>query len=238
MNNKSNANITDLTSIGREFIVCLNCDPGSIANLAAMVADTAFTFYQRIPFMKLQKYLEGVRRTESDLEATCRLSSKLFSDPHKCIDNALRIIKYVTDTDTEKKIDYLVYAARAMLLGLISVPEMFRIYQAIDDTLPEDLEYLSEIVGKSETYKGNIQVQALERSGLMITSEVNPNVDIEEQEHIISTLGYLVDEYAVSFDNNDRQEWYKKHCVQYRRNIDLNLRTMSNQEIDNLLNDA
>ena len=238
MDNTNNANLTDLISIGNEFIGCVKHDPTSIINLTARTTDTALTFCQRIPFIKLQKYLKGAKAAEDDPGAACKLSDQLFSDPDKSVDNALRMIKYVTDTDTEKKLDYLVNATRALLLGFISVPEMIRIYQAINDTMPEDLEYLSEIIVKGETHKGNIQIQALERSGLMILSEVNPNVDIEYQEHAISRLGFMVDEYAISFNDDGRQRWYKDHMQKRDRNLSLPFEDLTEEDVRDIVNKA
>ena len=142
----------------------------------------------------------------------------------------------VTSADTEKKIDYLIDATRSMLLGLIDTNEMFRIFRAIVDSLPEDLDYFSSIIEKSGPFTGNIQILALERSGLMISAGIDANADVEAQQYHITTLGFMVDRYALSPSNEKRWKWY----VNMENSLDRKFMgpiSISNEEIKALFNE-
>lgn len=179
--------------------------------------------------------MDGVKRVE-DLGNSCKIADKLFSDPKRKNDNAMRIYKMVTSSDTEKKIDYLIDATRSMLLGLIDTDEMFRIFRAIVDSLPEDLDYLSSIVEKSGPFIGDIQILALERSGLMISAGIDANADIEKQQYHITTLGFMVDRYALSLSNEERWKWYTNKANADNRKF-MGPVSISNEEIEALFNE-
>lgn len=200
---------TNFTTEIATVIGCCKRDPVSIASLAARAVDNAYTFIQRLPFIKLKKYFDDVANAEDDLGAACRLSDKIFSDPKKATDNALRIIKYVTDLEESKKFKWFNNTTRALLLECIDQDTFFRIFKAIDDTMADDLEYLAFIIEKNDVFKGNVQIQALAQNGLMISAGVDANVGIEDQDYAVTRLGYLVDQYAISFGNDARQLWYK-----------------------------
>lgn len=118
----------------------------------------------------MKRYLAGVKNVEDNYENDVSLSSKLYASPHIRNENAFRVYKMVTESETEKKIDKLVDVTRSFLLGLIDTESLFRIFRAIISTLPENLEYLKEIVETTGEIRGNINIHALERSGLVILS--------------------------------------------------------------------
>ena len=183
-------------------------DTVKILELSKIVKDSSLSYIQKIPFNKLAKYMDGIKRVEENIGDGCRLSDKLFGDQKSKNDNALRLLKYVTEADTEKKIEYLVNTTRSFLLGRINVGEMFRVFNAIVYTLPEDLHYLTTIIEKEGPFIGNIQIHALNRNGLVISAGVYADYDIEKQKYHISELGYMVDQNSLSMDNDDRQRWY------------------------------
>ena len=84
------------------------------------------------------------------------MSNKLFGDEKTRRDNGFRVYKYVTETENDKKIDLLVDTTRAFLMNCIDLSTFFRIYKAIIETLPEDLDYLKEIT--RERLKNNTEI--------------------------------------------------------------------------------
>ena len=191
------------------LIDAIALNPIAIGKIVALLSDKTFTAVQKIPYMQLKHYIDGVKNAEEHLADGCKLADKLFSDSTKRNENAMRVYKIVTSADTEKKIDFLVEATRSMLLGLIDPEMMFRIFRAIVETLPEDLEYLSSIVEKEGPFKGDIRVHALVRSGLMISAGIDSGADIEKQDYEVSTLGYFVDQFVLSLNDESRWNWYK-----------------------------
>lgn len=235
MNDKSETNASKLYDIVDIIIGVAKHDPLSIAKIAAFLSDKAYTEIQKIPYLQIKKYLDGVKRIE-ELGNSCKIADKLFSDPKRKNDNAMRVYKMVTSTDTEKKIDYLIDATRSMLLGLIDTDAMFRIFRAIVDSLPEDLDYLTSIIEKDGPFTGNIQVLALERSGLMISAGIDANADIEKQQYHITTLGFMVDRYALSLSNEERWKWYNNRANADNRKFMGPVPT-SNEEIEAMFNE-
>ena len=102
-------------------------------------------------------------------------------------------------------------------MGSIDNTNYFRIMKAISETLSEDLEYLVENVTTSKVIKGNMQILALERSGLAIQAGIDANESIESQGYAISSLGRMVDRYAISLESEERQRFYKQKRFQYRQ---------------------
>ena len=216
------------------LIAAIARDPKAIVKIMTILSDKSFTAIQKIPYVQMQKYLVGVKKVEDGLGAACKLSERLFSDPRKRGDNALRVYKMVTATDTEKKIGYLVDSTRALLLDSIDVEMLFRIYRAIVESMPEDLFYLSNLVEKEGPFKGNIRIHALSRVGLMISAGVDGEADVEEQEYMVSSLGFAVDRYALSFNNVERQNWYNNRGDQKERKFDAPT-VASNEEVQKVI---
>lgn len=235
MNDKNETNASKLYDIVDIIIGVAKHDPLSVAKIAAFLSDKTYTEIQKIPYLQIKKYLDGVKRIE-ELGNSCKIADRLFSDPKRKNDNAMRVYRMVTSTDTEKKIDYLIGATRSMLLGLIDTEEMFRIFRAIVDSLPEDLDYLSSIVEKSGPFTGNIQILALERSGLMISAGIDANADVEEQQYHITTLGFMVDRYALSLLNEERWKWYNNKANADNRKF-MGPVPISNEEIEAMFNE-
>lgn len=235
MNDGNITNASELYDIVETIIGVATHNPLSVAKVAAFLSDKTYTAIQKIPYLQIKKYLDGVKRVE-ELGNSCKIGDKLFSDPKKKNENAMRIYKMVTSTDTEKKIDYLIDATRSMLLGLIDTDEMFRIFRAIVDSLPEDLDYLSSIVEKSGPFIGDIRILALEHSGLMISAGIDANADIEKQQYHITTLGFMVDRYALSLSNEERRKWYTNMANADNRKF-IGPVSISNEKIEAMFNE-
>ncbi len=222
----------------KSIVLALSLDPIGIAELTAILVDKSYTAIQRIPYTQMKRYIDGVKKVEDDLGGACKLSDKLFSDPDKREDNAMRVYKMVTSTETTKKIDYMINATRSMLLGLIDVEMMFRIFQAINETLPEDLVFLSNLIEQEGPFAGNIRIHALSRAGLMITAGIDSNADVEEQGYHISSLGYMVDKYSLSLNDEDRWKWHnsKNKFTNNRKFIGSSF--SNEEEVKEMLNSA
>lgn len=144
---------------------------------------------EAIYWNKFKMFVEGVKKIEDDLEQGVRLSSKLFDDPKNRKQNGMRLLGYVDRADSEQKITYYINSTRSLLMGNINNTEYFRIMRAISETMSEDLECLAENATTSEVVKGNIQILALERSGLVLQAGFDANESIETQEYLVSDLG-------------------------------------------------
>lgn len=227
---------SDINNLVQTTIKCLMRDPTAIADVAAITTDKLYTAFQKIPFNKFLLYLSGVKKAEDDLGEACAVSDKLFDDEKKRIENAERIVEYVTRMDTDSKIGHMVNASRSLIIGNLSTADFFRICKALGDTLTEDLEYLSSIIEKRPPFKGNTQIIALAQNGMMITAGIDANRGIEEQNYGVTDFGYMIDQWALSLDNDERQKWYRQNK---RSKLNLNgPRPMSEEEISNILKES
>ena len=144
------------------------------------------------------------------------MSNKLFGDEKTRRDNGFRVYKYVTEAENDKKIDLLVDTTRAFLMNCIDLSTFFRIYKAIIETLPEDLDYLKEITrerlkNNTEIFQGNTEILALNRNGMVIIAGIDGNKGVEEQDYTILSFGYMVDRYTLSFNDDEKQKLYEKY---------------------------
>lgn len=227
-----NSNI-DYKEVIDNAIGTMMLDLVSAKKLMEFIKSMPILIREAIYWNKFYMFVKGIKRVEDDLGKSIRLSNKLFDNPKNRKRNGMRLLAYVDKADSEEKINYYINATRSLLMGSIDNGEYFRIIKAIVETLNEDLEYLSKIAINSNVIKGNIQILALEQSGLVLQAGIDANESIETQNYTISTLGRMVDEYAISLENEERQKFYKKEMEQCT--LEVELHTISNDEIDNAL---
>lgn len=231
--------ISDETQdIGKELlentIGALTADPVACKNLVQYVIQFPISLREQYFWNKFYRFLNGVY---TPLEKTVALSNRLFDDEKNRRRNAMRIVEVIGKVETEDSLQFVINATKSVLLGLISTTDYFRIIKAITDTLLEDLLFLSENITKNSRFKGNTQVIALERSGLMIMAGIDANEDVESQSYVFTTFGKLVDQYALSFENEERFRWYKKE-LEAETLFDNGMQELSSDDIDNLFDKA
>lgn len=205
--------VSEAFSLTNMVIGCFNQEAASWLELDNLLLDKAIDLVAGIPLRKFKKYLEGEKKVEEELGGSIHLSDKLFGNKKKAEENGMRIYELVTSVDSSRKIDYFVNATRAFLLDAIDKMTFFRVFNAINSTQIEDLEFLKNNALKGETFYGGIQIIALASSGLMILTDEDYNRGAEEQGYNVSTLGHMVDCFALSFDDDDRIKWYKTHGI-------------------------
>lgn len=220
----------------REFldnlIGALNRDPVAIKNLNIQIINAPTLIRDTLYWYKFKLFSEGIKKAEDDLEKSVKLSNKLFGNAKDKQQNGMRLLEYIDRADSEQKIDYYVNATRSLLMALINNEEYFRIMKAISETLNEDLEYLSKIEINSNPIKGNIQLLALERSGLVLQAGMDANEGIESQNYVVSSLGRMVDRYAISLGKENRQSLYNKEVKQ--KKLEVTPLEITKEEIDEI----
>jgi len=210
----------------------LMLDPVAAKNLASIIGKMPILIKDAIYWNKFYMFIMGVKKIEDDLGQSVKLSSKLFDNPKNRKQNGMRLLGYVDRADSEQKINYYINATRSLLMGSIDNTNYFRIMKAISETLSEDLEYLVENVTTSKVIKGNMQILALERSGLAIQAGIDANEGIESQGYAISSLGRMVDRYAISLESEERQRFYKQKSKKH--NMEVDLPTASAEDVQKL----
>lgn len=206
----------DISAIGEEMldnmIGMLMLDPIAYKKFAKQIAKMPFLIKDACYWSKFHLFVTGVKSAEKELGKGVKLSNKLFNTSKNKRQNGMRLLGYIDKADSEQKINYYVNATKSLLLGLIDNTGYFRIMKALMETLNEDLEYLADIAIKEDVYRGNMQLLALERSGLVLQAVFDANESVENQSYVISSLGKYVDRFAVSFEDEERQKFYKMSC--------------------------
>ena len=223
----------NFTELIDNAIGMLTLDPVAIKNLTTQMVKMPIIIRDAIYWSKFYMFILGINKIQEDLGGSIKLSNILFDNSKNREQNGMRLLGYIDKADSKQKVNYYINSTKSLLMGNISNTDYFRIMKAVSETLNEDLEYLAEIVENKNVIKGNIQLLALERSGLVIQARIDTNENIETQYYAVSNLGRMVDNYAISLDNDDRQNYYKNEAEQYK--LEVGFPTMSKEEIYKLL---
>lgn len=213
----------------------LMLDPVATKNFTVQIAKMPIMIRDAIYWNKFYMFVTGINKIQDDLGSSIKLSNKLFGDSKSKEQNGMRLLGYIDKADSKQKVDYYINATRSLLMGNIDNTDYFRIMKVVSETLNEDLEYLAEIAENTSVIRGNIQLLALERSGLVIQAGIDANESIETQNYSVSNFGRMVDHYAISLEDDNRQNYYKNEVVQHKLEVDLP--TISNEDIEKLLDE-
>ena len=159
-------------------------------------------------YKKFDKFYKAIYN--SDLTDSVQYCSQLFGDASTAHENAFRLIQYIDKAESLKIIDYIINVSRAVGVQLITARDYYRIVRAIVNSFPDDLSYFQSIAISEEPQLGDIRVLSLAQSGLMISSSIAVGRPINEQGYSVTELGMLVDRYALSFEDKDRQNKWKQ----------------------------
>ena len=187
--------INNISNIIDSLITILFADKAEVIKLIKDFAKTPCIMKEVFYWNKFYMFLSGIKQIEENIDESRKLKEVICDDTSKKSQNAVRLLEYIDKADSEKKIDDYIQITKNLLCGYINQVEYFRIMKAVLETLDEDLQYLTEISKDEASYKGSIQMLALERSGLVIRLGIDGNENIEEQDYVISSLGKMVSKY-------------------------------------------
>lgn len=214
MGNKlSNESMNELKKYGGESLdtlvhALLGGELTAITRAFSLAKDAPFFVSNAVFMVKYEKLLPEIYYDSSDMII---ISNKLFGeDSEERINNAIRTITLVDKIDTMTKIDYLLNANRSFSNGCITREQLFRIANALANTLSEDLEYLKKHA-LDEDLTGNVNVQALANIGAVIIAEIDANADVEKQTYVVIKFGQILDKYALSVMDDERQGDYREN---------------------------
>ncbi|MBR0289392.1 MAG: hypothetical protein IJQ82_10465, partial [Selenomonadaceae bacterium] len=162
------------------------------------ISKGALSLPDKLFYLKLKKFLSGVNFTDED----GAIMSAWIAENSTEGDNALRLVSYIDNAKSLRKVEYLANATRCALSYGLRIEFYFRICSAIDMTTEEDLKFLADNINKNydKTFKQNYITQKLYSAGLM---EV-VNTIYDNGKHKFNSLARLVDVCAVSFADDSR----------------------------------
>lgn len=230
-NEKLKSDIVETTGL---FVNTLCGDVVSACQLVNKILETSLNFRDKILMRNFFNYILNI---DQSLEKGVKLLVKLFPNDEKGKKNAEKILLILDRIDNEEKLKYIANATRSCMYQDITVEEFFRIVKIIDNSYFYDLLFLSDNITKKSLFKGNITVHALANSGLMMQCGIDCNDSIENQNYAFTKLGMLVDKYALSYDNEDRQRFYLKEQPKITFKMENIIETVSEKDIDALFDD-
>lgn len=171
---------------------------------------------------KFAYFLKTIR--EKDLGASVKYSEQFFGDKEKAKENIMLLVQYIDKAETLTIIDYMVNASRAAGNQLITEQEYYRILWALTNTFPSDLHYFRTMAIGEEPIPGNTKIIGLAQSGLMITAGMDGKKTPEDQDYVVTKFGKLVDMYALSLDEEERYQKWKKQGEQADKNFSIGIK--------------
>lgn len=221
------------TDIVENAIGALGADPIACKNLGQLIIKSPFSLRDQFFWNRFYNFLRGIYLDPGDAVI---LSDKLFGNDKNKRRNGMRLFEYIGKIDTEDTLQFMINATRSLLLSLITVTDYFRIVKAVTESLYEDLVFLSEHIIEDTEFTGNIQILALSRTGLMIEAGIDANSDVENQKYVFTTLGKMVDQYAISIDNEERYKWHDRSNKNTRMYDigDIGMEAITTDEINKL----
>lgn len=207
----------------------LSFNPLASGKALCDLVKTGISIREEIFFEKFYLFLAGVGSSKEEAK---EFIDKLFSDEQSKKENGIRLISYIDRSETERNIQFLVNASKSLIRGWISKEDYFRIARAISETMYEDLIFLSEHIMDNNTQIGSSQVLALYRAGLMVSAGIDGNADAESQPYAFSSLGSMVDQFAISYGDEDRFQWHCKNDG--KTEFDMGIKEASSEEIFSL----
>lgn len=232
LNNESlKSDVIETTTL---FVDTLCGNVISVGKLIKKITDTILNYRDKI---LMRNFLEYIFSVDKSLEHGVNLLVKLFPEDEKGRKNAEKIVLILDRIDNEDKIKYIANATASCIYGRISVSDFFRIVKIIDNSYFYDLVFLSENITKKTTFKGNITIHALTNLGLMIQCGIDCNEDIEKQDYAFTELGFLVDRYALSYDNEERQKFYTNYYSATKFKLENVIEPISSADIKKLFDE-
>ena len=88
----------------------------------------------------------------------------------------------------------------------------------------------------TDLIKGNTRILALSHSGMVIQAGIDANESIEKQDYAVTEFGRMVDCYAISLENDERQQYYRKNQSE-THTFGLGIKPVSEEKIKALFDD-
>lgn len=186
-------NMADLASLCYDAVTG---NPFALAQIMTKVAGTCFLIPNALFVTKLTGFLNGVELSEKDRE---KMRKKLGPDGSS--EYAHRLVELINQCESERKVKYLSNATRALIDDCIDRQLYFRVCNVVTQLIEEDLVFLRDHVLEGDrTYPYSIEVQSLASMGLMLQrARADASLD-----YTFTSLAKQVDQYTVSFGDNER----------------------------------
>ena len=182
----------ETTDFLADTIDALLGNPVSAGKVIIALAKTPFLFREKMLWVKLEQFLNGVYESDDDRAKLCAW----LVDGSSNNDYSKRLIECIDRAETSQKVQYLINATRCLLAGFVNRTTYFRICRAISGTIDEDLLFLRDHIHE-DNLKYDNAIQGLLISGLVTFSVIGG----EETLYSFTPLAKLVDQFAVSYDD-------------------------------------
>lgn len=173
-------------------------DKISEAQLSVKIGKAVLSLPDEIFYLKLEKFLNGVCLKDNE---RAQMRAWIAENGNE-EENGLRLISYINNAESLKKVEYFSNATRCALNYNLELELYFRICNAIDMSVEEDLRFLADNIPKNynKPFAQNYYTQKLYAAGLMnFISGLSAHA-----QHKFNNLAELVDVCAVNFGNDTK----------------------------------
>ena len=173
----------------------------SIAKVCMLILKGALGISDTLFYGKLQQFLDGTMLSDDD-----RAKMRAFlTSVGNTEDNVIRILNCINLVESKKKIEYICNATRCAMNEEIDLLLYFRICNAVNRLMEDDLAFLSEHIGilgdeENNHLVPNYHTQALCTIGAMrVIVKMKHNGD-----HAFTPFGKILDACTISFSCDDK----------------------------------
>lgn len=175
----------------------------AIKSVVCSVIEAPTTIRRSIFISNITRFLNSLDLTEKQQKEL----REALEENGRAVENVNRILLCIDKIETDKKIDFVINATKALSNKEISLSDYFRICQIVSNTLEEDLIYLKEHILNEDKIRNdvpyNTNVQGLLTSGLMYQTLLRLNGG---QGYYFTNIAVLVDRYALSYLETNKYE--------------------------------
>ncbi len=191
-------NTPEILFLGAE---ALTGNPIAYARLADLIEKTVVSIPDALFYSKLDVFLRGAFQSEDD---RAKMNAFLAAEGDKA-DNCIQILNHINNATSKQKVKYLVTATRFALAYDLSLPLYFRVCDAINAVMEDDLQYLADHIRAIDDmdanhFEANIHTQKLFSVAAMRTiTVIQANGD-----YAFTPFARVLDVCTVSFRDDVR----------------------------------
>ena len=176
-------------------------DSIAYARLMYLIGKKGTSIPDAIFHSKLDEFLRGVFQDEED---RAKMRALLASEGDST-DNCMQIMSHINNAASKKKIKYLINATRFALAYDLSLPLYFRVCDAINAVMEDDLQYLADHIMAIDDmdanhFEANIHTQKL----FSVAAMRNITVIQENGDYAFTPFARVLDACTVSFCDDAR----------------------------------
>lgn len=207
-------NTPEILFLGAEAITG---NPIACARLANLIEKMVVSIPDALFYSKLDDFLRGAFQSEED---RAKMNAFLATEGDKA-DNGMQILNHINNATSKQKVKYLVTATRFARAYDLPLALYFRICNAINVVMEDDLQFLSDNVGAMENVENNHFTANIHTQKLFSVSAMRTITTAwEAGDYAFTSFAKLIDICTVNFENDARYPNPRRIIEEYEEQED------------------